>query len=122
MVEERIRRGRLSGALLAAACALAVASCQSGGAKTEATAASAESTSEAQPRMASYTCAGGALVTVENFGSSVRVVGPEGESLDLPASPATQRNRYGEASDAIVIEGREALFMRRGHEPLTCMR
>ena len=37
-----------------------------------------------------------------------------------PAS--TQRNRYGEASDAIVLEGREALFMRRGHEPLTCMR
>jgi membrane-bound inhibitor of C-type lysozyme len=122
MVEEQIRRGRLSGALVAVACALAVASCQSGGAKTEATAASAESISEAQPRMASYTCAGGASVTVENFGSSVRVVGPEGESLDLPASPSTQRNRYGEASDAIVLEGREALFMRRGHEPLACMR
>jgi hypothetical protein len=122
MVEGRIRRGRLSGALIAAACALAAASCQSGGAKTEVSAASAESTSEAQPRMASYTCAGGALVTVENFGSSVRVVGPEGESLDLPASPSSQRNRYGEASDAIVLEDREALFMRRGHEPLTCMR
>jgi membrane-bound inhibitor of C-type lysozyme len=122
MVEQRIRCGRLSGALLAVACALVVASCQSGGAKTEATAALAESTNEAQPRMASYTCAGGALVTVENFGSSVHVVGPEGESLDLPASPATQRNRYGEGSDAIVIEGREALLMQRGHEPLTCMR
>jgi hypothetical protein len=122
MVEKPIRRGRSSGALIAVACAIAVASCQSDEAKTEATVASAESTSEAQPRMASYTCAGGALVTVENLGSSVRVVGPEGESLDLPASPATQRNRYGQASDAIVLEGREALFMRRGHEPLTCMR
>ncbi|WP_353644090.1 hypothetical protein [Mesorhizobium sp. WSM2239] len=122
MVEKPIRRGRPSGALIAVACAIAVASCQSDEAKTEATVASAESTSEAQPRMASYTCAGGALVTVENFGSSVRVVGPEGESLDLPASPATQRNRYGLASDAIVLEGREALFMRGGHEPLTCMR
>ncbi len=120
MVEERTRCGRLSGSLLAVACVLAVASCQSSTTKTEA--ASAESTSETQPRMASYTCTDGALVKVENFGSSVHVIAPDGESLDLPAAPASQRNRYGEASDAIVIEGREALFMRGGHEPLACMR
>jgi membrane-bound inhibitor of C-type lysozyme len=119
MVEERIRRARLSSALLATVCLLAVAACQSN-AKTQVPAASTES--ETQPRTASYSCTDGATMTVENFGSSVHVVSPDGESLDLPASPETQRNRYGEASDAIVLEGREALVMFRGHEPLTCMR
>jgi hypothetical protein len=119
MVEERIRRARLSGAILATVYLLAAAACQSSS-KTQASVGSAES--ETQPRMASYSCTDGATMTVENFGSSVHVVGPDGESLDLPASPETQRNRYGEASDAIVLEGREALVMLRGHEPLTCMR
>lgn len=119
MVEERIRRARLSSAILATVCLLAVAACQSS-AKTQASAGSVES--EAQPRMASYSCTDGATMTVENFGSFVHVVSPDGENLDLPASPETQRNRYGLASDAIVLEGREALLMRGGHEPLTCMR
>ena len=109
--------------LLAGGCALATASCQSGNGSRQAAAEAAEtSVSEAQPRMASYSCTDGATMTVENFGSSVHVVGPDGESLDLPASPETQRNRYGQASDAIVLEGREALLMRRGREPLNCMR
>lgn len=75
-----------------------------------------------QPRSASYACADGGLVTIENLGASVKVLGPDGENTELPASPANQRNRYGAAADAIVIEGREVLFMKSGQEPLTCTR
>ncbi len=56
------------------------------------------------------------------MGASVRILGADGVPVELPASPASQRNRYGQAGDAIVLEGREALIMRRGREPLTCMR
>ena len=123
LIRIRRRRPPLVMLLLAAGCALATASCQSGGGSQPTAAAAAEtSVSEAQPRTASYNCTDGATMTVENLGSSVHVVGPDGEGLDLPASPETQRNRYGQASDAIVLEGREAMLMRRGHEPLKCMR
>ncbi|TIL81838.1 MAG: hypothetical protein E5Y81_01090 [Mesorhizobium sp.] len=75
-----------------------------------------------QPRTATYTCAGGARITVENLGTSVRVLGPDGASEDLPASPANQNSRFGAAHDAIVIDGRDALVMKGGRTPLTCKR
>jgi hypothetical protein len=78
--------------------------------------------SAAQPRTATYNCAGGGMLTIENLGTSVRVLGPDGASEDLPASPANQRSRYGQAHDAIVIEGREALVMKGGATPRTCTR
>jgi hypothetical protein len=75
-----------------------------------------------QPRTATYSCADGGRMTIENLGTSVRVLGPDGASEDLPASPANQTSRFGEAHDAIVIEGREALMMKGGATPLTCTR
>lgn len=75
-----------------------------------------------QPRTATYTCADGARITIENLGTSVRVLGPDGASEDLPASPANQNSRFGEAHDAIVIDGRDALVMKGGATPLTCTR
>lgn len=75
-----------------------------------------------QPRMATYSCADGGRITIENLGTSVHVVGPDGASEDLPASPANQSSRFGEAHDAIVIDGREALVMKGGTTPLTCTR
>ncbi|RWP37318.1 hypothetical protein [Mesorhizobium sp.] len=75
-----------------------------------------------QPRTATYTCADGARITVENLGTSVRVLGPDGASEDLPASPANQNSRFGAAHDAIVIDGRDALVMKGGRTPLTCKR
>jgi hypothetical protein len=78
--------------------------------------------SAAQPRTASYKCADGGMMTIENLGSSVHVVGADGASEDLPASPANQNSRYGQAHDAIVIDGREALVMKGGKTPLTCTR
>jgi hypothetical protein len=76
----------------------------------------------AQPRMATYNCADGGRMTIENLGTSVRVLGPDGVSEDLPASPANQSSRFGEAHDAIVIDGRDALVMKGGATPLTCTR
>lgn len=76
----------------------------------------------AQPRLATYKCGSDGAITVENRGDSVHVVGTDGEAIDLPAAPAAQRSRYGAGADAIVIEGREALFMHGRHPPLTCTR
>ena len=88
--------------------------------QTQATAPAAVET--AQPRVATYNCGGGGVITVENLGASVHVVATDGEALDLPAAPVAQRSRYGAGADAIVIEGREALFMHGRHPPLTCTR
>ncbi|TIT19855.1 MAG: hypothetical protein E5W70_23805 [Mesorhizobium sp.] len=75
-----------------------------------------------QPRTATYKCTDGSVMTIENLGTSVRVLGPDGTSSELPASPANQTSRYGEAHDAIVIDGREALVMKGGASPLACKR
>lgn len=120
MTAKRFRRGRLPSAFFLLGSALLIASCQSSA--KQAAASDETDVSETQPRSASYSCADGGLVTIENLGTSVRVLGPDGESTELPASPSNQRSRYGLASDAIVIEGREALFMKGGQEPLTCTR
>jgi len=61
-------------------------------------------------------------MTIQNLGTSVRVQGLGDDVLELPASPATQRSRYGEQPYALVLEGREALFMKNGQPPLTCTR
>jgi hypothetical protein len=75
-----------------------------------------------QPRTATYNCADGGMMTIQNLGTSVRVLGPDGIGEDLPASPANQSSRFGEAHDAIVIDGRDALVMKGGAAPLTCTR
>jgi hypothetical protein len=75
-----------------------------------------------QPAIANYACTDGGTMTIRNVGTSIRLLGPNGVEEELPASPANQRSRYGEAHDAIVIDGREALVMRAGQTPLTCTR
>lgn len=75
-----------------------------------------------QPAIANYACADGGTMTIRNVGTSIRLLGPNGMEEELPASPANQRSRYGEAHDAIVIDGREALVMKAGQTPLTCTR
>jgi len=77
---------------------------------------------EVQPRRATYDCGADGAILVENMRSSVRLVEAEGDSYDLPASPPTQASRYGEGGYALVVEGREALWMKAGHEPMTCNR
>jgi membrane-bound inhibitor of C-type lysozyme len=78
--------------------------------------------SASQPRMATYNCADGGMITIENLGSSVRITGADEQPIELPASPTAQTTRYGEQPYAIVLEGHDALFMKSGQEPLSCTR
>ncbi|MBZ9849146.1 hypothetical protein LB565_14255 [Mesorhizobium sp. CA14] len=73
---------------------------------------------------ASYRCGNGGMITIQNLGSSLRVARPDGSTEEFAASPANQSSRYQEAAthDAIVIDGREALVMKRGSTPQTCRR
>ena len=73
---------------------------------------------------ATYRCGNGGTITIQNLGSALRVVRPDGTTEEFAASPANQNSRYQEAAthDAIVIDGREALVMKRGSTPQTCKR
>ena len=102
----------LSPLLIAAACV----------SQTNASAPTAADAVVPQPRTATYSCADGGVITIENLGTSLRVLGPDGASDDLPASPANQTSRFGKAHDAIVIDGLDALVMKGGATPLTCTR
>jgi hypothetical protein len=106
-------------ALLPLACA---AACLPQPPKSDAAAAAKIDPEKPQPRSATYNCAGGGTMTIQNLGTSVRVLGPDGVEEELPASPAGQNSRYGAAHDAIVIDGRDALVMKGGATPLTCTR
>ncbi|AZO40216.1 hypothetical protein EJ076_03295 [Mesorhizobium sp. M7D.F.Ca.US.005.01.1.1] len=73
---------------------------------------------------ATYGCGNGSAITIQNLGSSLRVIEPDGATEEFAASPANQSSRYQEAAthNAIVIDGREALVMKRGSTPQTCKR
>jgi hypothetical protein len=76
-----------------------------------------------QPRTATYTCAGGGSMTIENLGASIHVRDSDGAiDEELPASPANQNSRFGAEHDAVVIDGRDALIMKGGRTPVTCKR
>lgn len=87
----------------------------------------------AQPRLASYACDDGSQLRVEAAGPVLRVglhgardakTGEElvTEPVELPAAPPGQNTRFGKEGYALVIEGREALYMKAGRVPLTCRR
>ncbi|PLP56813.1 hypothetical protein CYK37_23675 [Mesorhizobium loti] len=75
-----------------------------------------------QPRMATYNCADGGRMTVENIGTAIRVLGSDGVNEEMPAVPAGQNSRFGVDHDAIVIDGREALVMKANATPVACRR
>jgi hypothetical protein len=80
-------------------------------------------TSASPPGTATYSCADGGMVKIQNLGTSLRLLGPDGEvAEELPASPADQNSRYGANHDAVVLDGRDALIMKSGAVPLTCTR
>jgi hypothetical protein len=107
--------------MLAALAAASACTTEQAGRKAVAATAPAEESST-QPVTATYSCADGGMITVENLGTSVRILNGADEPLELPASPPAQRTRYGEQPYALVLDGREALFMKNGEEPLTCIR
>ena len=102
--------------------ALATAACTTGPAHKTGSVVPAATDETTQPATATYSCADGGMMTIENLGSSVRILNGAGEPLELPAAPPAQRARYGEQPYALVLDGREALFMKNGEEPLTCTR
>jgi hypothetical protein len=115
MADKRIFDGVwAAAALLVAAAGLAGCVSQADG--------SAGAASVAQPAHATYRCDSGQSLVVENSGASVRLTDPDGEQVDLPAAPATQRSRYGRMPYALVLDGVEALYMKNGRTPLACRR
>lgn len=76
----------------------------------------------AQPRRAVYDCGADGKITVEATHAAVRLVDAQGDTYELPASPPSQSNRFGEGGLALVVEGGEALWMRAGKPPQTCTR
>jgi hypothetical protein len=115
MADKRIFDGKwVVAALLAAAWGLTGCVSQADG--------GAVTASVAQPAHATYRCDSGQSLVVENSGASVRLTDPDGEQVDLPAAPATQRSRYGRMPYALVLDGVEALYMKNGRTPLTCRR
>jgi len=107
---------------------LPVAACVSesnagGGAQAaSATAQAAREAGAPQPAHAVYDCGPRGELTIDNFRSSVRLVDPEGDDVELPAAPVTQRSRYGQTPYALVLDGNEALYMKSGREPVNCRR
>ncbi|TIN30690.1 MAG: hypothetical protein E5Y31_06105 [Mesorhizobium sp.] len=72
---------------------------------------------------ATYRCGNNGMIAIQNLGTSLRVVGSDGATEEFTASPANQSSRYQAAThDAIVIDGREALVMKKGSTPQTCKR
>jgi membrane-bound inhibitor of C-type lysozyme len=94
---------------------LAFAGCQSSG-------SSIDPDNVAQPRSAKFRCDSGQSIAVENLGSKVNVTTPEGATVELPSLPAGSRSRYSEGQTALVLNGRDALFMITGRPPLECKR
>ena len=110
----------LAAALLVAGMAAALSACvapDAGSARVE-----RSSQASSSPRYASYRCDGDTEITVENFRSSVHVVDSRGVDVELPASPPAQTARYGQPGYALILEGRNALWMVSRKRPVNCTR
>lgn len=75
-----------------------------------------------QPRYATFDCGKGRSLVVENLQTSVIVVPPSGESVELLASPPNSRTRYSVNQDTLVLDKRNAFWFRTGSVPLDCKR
>lgn len=111
---------------LAGAAALLAAGCTGGGQQQQ------KPVPGAQPRIATYQCGEGGSIRIVNTGAAILLSEdtgalaetgePETSQFELVAAPPNQRSRYGAEGLALVIEGREALWMKAGKAPLTCTR
>lgn len=75
-----------------------------------------------QPRSATYSCDDAGPMQVENLQTVVRITDPDGESFELPASPENQISRYGQTPTSLVLDGRDALYMKGNKSPISCRR
>ncbi|MDN2565707.1 hypothetical protein N1F89_05690 [Aquibium sp. A9E412] len=82
----------------------------------------APQTADPQPREATYRCEEEGDLAIVNRRAAVDVVSPRGVEVTLPAAPAGQHSRYGAPPYALVLEGRDALWMATGKTPISCRR
>lgn len=69
---------------------------------------------------ASWLCDNGETYLVDNIVTQITVSAPDGQTMDMPATPADSRTRYVLQQFAFVVDGDEALFFRPKATPLTC--
>jgi membrane-bound inhibitor of C-type lysozyme len=69
---------------------------------------------------ASWRCDNGETYLVDNTVSQIVVSAPDGQTMQMPATPADSRTRYVLQQYAFVVDGEEALFFRPKASPLTC--
>jgi hypothetical protein len=100
-----------------AGAGLALSACASSN-----TVATPVDTGPAQPRTATYSCADGGNIVIENLGAAIRLLSPDGSAVEYPANPGGQQSRFAQGLDAVVIEGNEALVMHNNQTPITCTR
>lgn len=110
--------GGASGVGLVISLCVALSACVAGGPPR----AQKQAVANLQPRFATYDCGEKGLITVENTRTAVRLTEPEGQMYDLMAAPPTQASRYDADGMALVLEGRDALWMKAGSEPVDCRR
>ena len=123
MTHDHAARRALRRLVVAAGLALLLAACVADDQHAQSGQEMAAATSTPQPRRATYDCGEGGRITVENMRTAVRLVEEgDGDSYNLPAAPPTQTSRFGADGMALVVEDREALWMKAGSEPMSCRR
>lgn len=111
--------GLKSGAVLALAAVLFTSACTTEGGLPP---GQEKTGSAAFSGPVTYRCEEEMEMTLERRGSLLSVHSPRGIDLDLPPAPPGQTERFGEALYAVVLDGRDALWMVSGKEPITCTR
>ena len=74
------------------------------------------------PAQSRYSCGSGKEILIANNGASISLTRPDGSVVDLPAADPSLRSRFGAGNEAIVFDGRSALYMDTGKPPLDCRR
>ncbi len=120
---DRVNRFAIgAGRVFVVAALLSGAACVSDKSAGDAATAATDTASAVQPGHATYVCGDAGTLDVDNLRTSVRLTDPDGDNVELPASPADQTSRYTQTTYALVLEGKEALYMKAGKEPVTCLR
>ncbi|MGL4488327.1 MAG: hypothetical protein ACRCU5_02655 [Rhizobiaceae bacterium] len=94
---------------------LALSACQSSGPKVD-------PDTVTLPALSQYRCGVTDPMIVKYNGSSVTLVKPSGETLELQAVDPSSKSRFGSENVAVVFDGNTALLMETGKAPLDCKR
>lgn len=67
-----------------------------------------------------FDCGDGESLTIRRTGTVLLVSDSQDDSAQLEPSPPGQNVRYDADGYALALDGREALWMKAGQEPMTC--